>query len=394
MTEPGTDDPTLLLERLLLVIDEGRRTGTHKLLTLLALIDAAAASVDHTLQPAAEVPVRAVAEQVLVLAWPHVVAFAVEDGAVRLRQMNDPRRDNELVAATASARRRAEALGARTPRQLQQADGAAYAEAVSRIVRQLVRYPLALLQRTDADAPDLLYRSWPKERSPAAIAELQGRDEAMVRWLPGATGALLRFSSLLRPLIELAFVRDVARWNGLDTAEARLQAHLFGADRPGWPTGLKEELLAVQDRRCFYTPEGPRLRPEQLQIDHFLPWSRFHAGGVANLVLARSSANASKSDLFAAVRHLDVWQETIGDRAEVAGRLGLDPEEARTRALARAGYGHLPDDGPLWVRRLPGGAGREVERLTPERRSEVAAILARDDHLDLAAEPPEPWPSG
>ncbi len=384
---------TLLLERLLVVVDEGRRTGTHKLLTLFALMDAVATSVGEDMQPAPELSIHSVAEQVLAIAWPHVVPFAIESHAVQLRQMNDQRRPNELVQATATARHRADVIGARTPRQLRQADASAHEEAIDRIARQLVRYPLALLQRTDADAPDFLYRSWPPERTPSAIARLQGRDEPSIVWLPGAPAALLRFSALLRPLIELAFVRDVARWNALDTAESRLHAHLFGAERETWPAGLKEELLTVQDRRCFYDPEGRRLRPEDLQIDHFLPWARFHADGVTNLVLARASHNASKSDLFAASGHVRAWAESLDDRILVARRLGLDHETARIRAMARAGYGHLPDESPLWLRRLAGGSGRQVERLTPDRRAAIAQLLGEEGRLDLAADDPGLWSS-
>lgn len=391
MSDAAETPPTLLLERLLVVIDEGRRTGTHKLLTLLALMDAAAASVGEDLHPARELSVRSVAEHVLTVVWPHVTPFAIERDTVRLRQMND-QRPNELVQATAVARDRADAIGARTSRQLWQADAASHQRAIDRIENQLVRYPLALLQRTDADAPDFLYHSWPQERTPRAIARWQDRDEPTIVWLPGVPAALLRFSALLRPLIELAFVRDVARWNNLDTAESRLHAHLFGAVRLAWSAELKEELLAVQDQRCFYDPEGRRFRAEDLQVDHFLPWTRFHADGVANLVLARPSHNASKSDLFAATRHVQAWQESLRDRVAVARRVGLDHETPRTLAMARAGYGHLPEDSPLWLRRVSSGPGREVERLTSDRRAEIAQLL-RHDRFDLAAENQGSWSS-
>ena len=390
MSDGEATPPTLLLERLLVVVDEGRRTGTHKLLTLLALLDAVAASVGEDLHPADELSVRTVAEHVLAVVWPHVVPFATERHAIRLHQMNDQRRSNDLAKAAADARHRADTVGARTPRQLRAADPAAHEAAVSRIERQLVRYPLALLQRTDADAPDFLYHSWPQESTPVAVARKQSRDAPMIVWLPGVPEALLRFSALLRPLIELAFVRDVARWNNLDTAESRLHAHLFGAARVAWSSELKEELLAVQDRRCFYDPEGRRLRAEDLQVDHFLPWVRFHADGVADLVLARPSHNASKNDLFAASRHVQAWQESLRDRIAVARRVGLDHETPRTLAMARAGYGHLPEDSPLWLRRVPSGPGREVERLTSERRGEIAQLL-RHGRFNLAAEDPGSW---
>jgi len=131
-------------------------------------------------------------------------------------------------------------------------------------------------------------------------------------------------------------------------------------------------------------PRSRRLRPEHLRVDHFLPRARFHADGVANLVLARASHSASKSDLFAASRHVQAWAETVGDRVAVARQLGLDHEASRPQALARAGYGHLPDGSPLWLRRLAGGPGREVERLIPDRRTEIAQLLGGVSELELA----------
>lgn len=75
-----------------------------------------------------------------------------------------------------------------------------------------------------------------------------------------------------------------------------------------------------------------------------------------------------------------------GERAGVARRLGLDLEADRTRALARAGYGHLPDGSPVWLRRLAGSTGREVERLTPDLRARIGACLRDDRGVELAAD--------
>lgn len=357
-------------------------------------MDAAAASVGDDLRPAAELPVERVGEHVLEIAWPHVVPFAQGARAEPLHQTSG-RRPNVLIEATRGAREHADRLGVRSPRQLAAAAPTAHRQAVTAIVRQLVRFPLALLQRTDREAPDFLYASWPQERSPARLAREQGRATPVLRWHEGAAEALIRFAPLLRPLVESALVRDVAAWNGLDTTEERLREHLFGAERAAWPQGLKEELLEVQDRRCFYDPDGPRQRPEALQIDHFLPWSRFHADGTANLVLSSRGSNASKSDLFAATRHVAAWRSGVGARVAVAGRLGLDHEADRTLALARAGYGHLPDGAPLWLARDHGG-GREVERLAPAVRSRLEHLLRRPDRargLTTAAEEPGGWSS-
>lgn len=65
----------------------------------------------------------------------------------------------------------------------------------------------------------------------------------------------------------------------------------------------------------------------------------------------------------------------------------------RVLAMARAGYGHLPDESPLWLLRRAGGPGWEVERLTSDRRAEIAQLLGDEDELELVAEDPGPWTS-
>jgi hypothetical protein len=138
-----------------------------------------------------------------------------------------------LLDAVASARTMAEVEGVRSATQLRTAAPDAFGESVARITGQLVKYPLALLQPIGEGTPDFLFRSWPAERSVSRVARDQGAVEPMIHWLPGAAAALVRYAALVRPLIEVELVRDVARWNGLDTEEERLRAHPFGATRAG-----------------------------------------------------------------------------------------------------------------------------------------------------------------
>lgn len=63
----ATDD--LMIERLLRVIDEGRRTATYKLALLLGIIDTAATMPNET-----ELPSRAIAERELEASDPVSVA--------------------------------------------------------------------------------------------------------------------------------------------------------------------------------------------------------------------------------------------------------------------------------------------------------------------------------
>lgn len=46
-----------------------------------------------------------------------------------------------------------------------------------------------------------------------------------------------------------------------------------------------------------------------MQVDHFVPWSRYPADLGHNFVLAHDKCNNAKSDLLAAENHLMAWVE-------------------------------------------------------------------------------------
>src|ERR1022692_794324 len=80
-------------ERLLEVIDSGRRVATYKLAVLLALLDLCARHGDAAGQTPALLYTRDIAEQVAALYWPQVIPYrlAGTGTAVELRQITLPR---------------------------------------------------------------------------------------------------------------------------------------------------------------------------------------------------------------------------------------------------------------------------------------------------------------
>lgn len=56
-----------------------------------------------------------------------------------------------------------------------------------------------------------------------------------VRLLDGVADRLVVLGPMLRPLIELHWTRDVARWTRLPMEDEALRTHLFGSDRVGFP---------------------------------------------------------------------------------------------------------------------------------------------------------------
>ena len=176
----------------------------------------------------------------------------------------------------------------------------------------------------------------------------------MVRFRSGAADELVRLAPLLRPLIELHWVRMVASLNGLDVEGERLRAHLFGADRTTFPPPLRSGLRELQDGRCFYCDDRLTSRSE---VDHFIPWSRWPNDAIENLVLA-DACNNHKRDHLAAADHAQRW----------ANRLATQSADLAAIASAASwSAGHGSDAGHRAVvvlpptRRHPAvGAGRHL----------------------------------
>ena len=348
--EVATDD--LLTERLLRVIDEGRRTATYKLALLLALMDGVAAMPGAT-----ELPTRRIAEDVLAVYYPQTRTYAANDGISReLRQIT--MKGSPPLRAALRLRLAGDVAGCRSADEARRHIPDEYEVAVSVVEDTFVRYPIPLLQVVGTKLLPFLYEpDWPEGTSAAGLRR-DGRDR--VRLLPGVADRLVVLGPLLRPLIELHWTRDVARWTGVPTEDDRLRAHLFGADRLAFPAALRRGLAEIQGGSCFYC--GDRLG-QRVEVDHFLAWSRWPNDAVENLVVA-DRCNGAKSDHLVAPEHLDRWSahvsERAGDLAEIAIQAGWSSDHPRSLGLVRSTYGHLAPGTPLWVR------GREfTEALGP-----------------------------
>jgi hypothetical protein len=200
------------------------------------------------------------------------------------------------------------------------------------------------------------------------LRRLRQRDGGLVRLRPGAGEELIRLTPLIRPLVELHWVRTVAALNKLTPVEDDLRRHLFGAERSAFPASLRRQLEDLQDGRCFYCPDE---LPPATDVDHFLPWSRWPDDAPENLVLAHAACNGHKSDRIPGPRpirrsalRLDVQADDLRAAAVAANRESSRP---RTLALARTFYAHLPDGSPVW---------NATHDIVPADREELGSLLA------------------
>ena len=113
LIQPGPRGASVgFAERLLEVIDSGRRTATYKLALLIALLDLCARHSDAGGRPPELLYTRDIAEHVAVLYWPQVIPYLVPGAgtAVELRQITLPRA--AIIAAVSGFRHAAAAAGA------------------------------------------------------------------------------------------------------------------------------------------------------------------------------------------------------------------------------------------------------------------------------------------
>ncbi|AZG47166.1 HNH endonuclease [Gordonia insulae] len=337
---PPLTDPLTLGQKLVAVLESGRRTATYKLAVLMALLDLAVESVPDDLDAAVDVDLDDLTTRVIELYWRQMRPL---DGH-RLRQSSDGR--GVIFDAVANLRSSVTATH-RTPSvDLVVAQGSGeYLVAHATVKQTLVRYPLKLLQNltTTAENERFLYDdSWMGTASKRVIAD---HGNALTLF-PGVCVTLARLAPLLKPAFQLAWVDDVRRMNksvlddGLDLAH-----HLFGADR----VSLQRAGDALTERfgpTCFYCSASTR---SGRHVDHVLPWSRVGIDGLTNLVLACQGCNSSKSDLLPAPEHvgraLDRGRPVLDG---LAAEINWPSQYERVVTAGRGLYATQPPSTPVW----------------------------------------------
>ena len=364
----GTEDAAAWAQRLLTVLNEGKRTATYKLAVLLALIDCCALSADAAGRAPTSIPVRDLAARVVELYWPQVRPYARRDGQPLLRQSSQARAIT--IDAVRALREQAAGVGARTAAAAEVAVAAAYAETIATVELNLVRMPLGKLQRPSgysergaADYPRFLYDDRPFHEGVTA-RQLRERPLAVVL-APHVGDWLVSLGGLLRPLVELHWTRAVAAWNNEELPEEPLRRFLFGGSRIDLgPVGAG--LREAQTGLCFYCRRS--LPATGVEVDHFVPWSRLPNDALGNLMLADRRCNNDKRDHYADLDLLARWAtRSVEVLRHVADEASWPLQLERSTRVARGLYAHLPAGTPLW--REPG----------------VYAVLDRARLLDVLA---------
>ena len=349
------EESGLVAERLLQVIDEGRRTATYKLALVLALIDACAERAGADAVLPSELSTREVAEHVVRIYFPQVKAYSAksdssplhEEPAV-LRQLSSAGSTAVTIAAVTEFRRKAprtnSALAARV------VAAQAYEDCIDRVEVNFAQFPIRRLQIVGGQQVPFLYEEVEGGET-VSLKRLHEPGSGTLRLCEGVAKELLRLSSLIRPLVELHWVRQIAEWNQLDLEMDQLWGHLFGESRVTFPSQIREYLWQRDAKSCFYC--GTRISLDEVQVDHVIPWSRWPNNAIENLVASDARCNASKNDNLLGCAQVERWVQSLranaAEMGSVARAARWESDLGRTLALARTAYEVVPIGTPLWV---------------------------------------------
>lgn len=385
MRDEPTSDAIAFVEKLLTLLDEGRRTATYKYAVLLALMDLCMERSAADGSPPTRIPTGAIAEKVVERYWPHSRLFDGADGAVVLGQNRGGQA--EVLTTIGAFRERLGVSTATTAGQARIVDGDGFAALVRDVEWKLVEMPLPRLQQFGVGYDAFIYDiAWTVDIRRAEFTG--GAHDFAVHLRPGVGEHLVRLSGLLRPLIQRQWADLVATFNRSAVHDSGLDAFLFGEPRRA-PRVLVDGLRQIQTNRCFYC-ELPMRRA--VEVDHFIPWARHPDDAIQNLVLAHRTCNNAKRDFLAAAPHLARWNARLGSVGgrqlhELASEHRWPSETATGRSVARAIYLRLPSDAKLWL--------RAREFVDVDRRSVVASlVMSSAMPADRAAEQSVPFDAG
>lgn len=365
--EPQSSAAPAFLEKLLTLLDQAQFTATYKFAVLLALVDLC---IEHgSAQGVApgSVTTTQLAEKVIARYWPQTAPFG--EAAAVLRQNAGAPQGARILTQIARFRSEHTADPTTSLLRAQIAAPVAFEALLREVEWTLVSMPLPRVQLLPGGAEDrFLYDIAWSVAAPLTRGAVLRRDfDNVIRFRPGAAESLIALASVIRPMVQRRWAAKVARLNQQLVDDARLEEFLFGTPRRSL-VAVRDPLIELHGGRCFYCAGA---LGREVEVDHFIAWSRHPENAIENLVPAHPRCNASKSDHFAASEHLARWVGRIRLQDKhldaIAEHARWDRAPRRAITVARVLYLRLRDDVKLW---------RACDAFEPAARDALVRALA------------------
>ena len=213
-----------------------------------------------------------------------------------------------------------------------------YSGLVRKVAATVSAQPLNYLQNFGGTTQEFLY-------------ERDGR--GFIRLKPGVPYCLRRFHPLVQQFARTHWIDHIKsnRRNRAILGDGDdLEDFLFGTSRHSLEL-IGQGLKKIDGNACFYCGQ----RMDEVDVDHYIPFSIYGRDLAHNFVLAHSRCNRSKSDTLAAKPHLERWLERLSTRGadlvEVGLTAGVSTDIEAASRVMRWAYGNaLAGGASAWLR--------------------------------------------
>ena len=330
---PTPEEQVLFLRNIQRLLVEGQFTASYKFALLLAIADLCVLKGDDS-GAALDLDVRDIAEDFIELYWQQCRPFQLGDQSTGIVLQQNTGRQAAVISKVIKAQHD---FGGSLFKLKQTAPDlwGSLKSSVKRVVNEM---PLWKLQTVGSERLDFLYDNLDTTTKTITLK-------------PGVAFCFRAFYGLMRDLIQGAWVRFVQKLNANDLGNLTdLGTFLFDQERSSL-NAYKNILIDVQERQCFYCHKDLQ---RSMDVDHFIPWSRYPTDLGHNFVLAHPRCNNAKSDYLAAEQHLQSWSERNRTRSEeLAERLtdaGLPADSSASLRITEWAYEQVEKaKGQVWL---------------------------------------------
>lgn len=329
---PTPEEQVCFLRNIQRLLAEGLFVASYKFALVHALADLSVLKGEDTGAPL-EIATRDIAAKFVELYWRQTRPFQVQGGATGLILQQNTGKQAAVISQISQSQQ--ECAGSLF--RFKQAQSDRWSTLVGEVDQVVRTMPLWKLQTVGDERLEFLYENLDRG--------------SRITLKPGVAFCFRSFYGLVRDLIEGAWVRFIQKLNTQKLGTlSDLGTFLFGQERTVLDA-YRPILLDVQQGVCLYCKKP---LSGKMQVDHFVPWSRYPADIGQNFVLAHDKCNNAKSDHVAAENHLGVWIERNSRHlVELQDRLleaALPCDSTATMQIAKWTYQQTEKaNGQVWV---------------------------------------------
>ena len=320
---PSADFQLNFLKRIQWLLESSSYTSTYKFALLIATANLA---IESGVNDGRECSIsyQQLAEQFVQLYWTQSLPFSHQDDDSVLKQSNAGGQA-KVITSILKLQQETKTTSIRVActRDIKK-----WQLTIKEIAQTIKNNPAKYLQSAqDKVSREFLYVYKPKENA--------------IILMPGIAYCFTRFSQIIHKLCQqywTEFVRKNRHNQSYFSDDIDLQQFLFNQSRQSLKV-LESILIDTQQGQCFYCNKPLK---NDIEVDHFIPWSKYPIDTTHNFVLTDHKCNNSKRDYLAEELFYEKWLERNQQHSNTiekeAKTIGFITNQQRSETISQWAY--------------------------------------------------------